>query len=1051
MKQKSLKSAAGLAGLVGLLLLLASPGASAASPKRVLILDPFDHEAAPFSVAASSFRTTLARELGEPVDFYEVPLDLARFTGSEGEGPLVTFMEGRIKSRPVDLVVPIGWAGAQFAARYRERLFSDTPILVVAADPRMIPPGLLKTNATLVTQQVNLPGFVEDMLQMQPQTTNIVVVFGTSAVENFWVSECRREFQSFTNRVGFTWLNDLPLDQVLKRCATLPPHSFIFYGLFVVDAAGVPCSNGEPLRKLHAVANAPVFGIFASDFSLGTIGGRLYQDTKIGEQGARVAIRILHGENPGNIPPQVFAAAAPAYDWRELHRWGISEANLQAGSVIQFRQPGFWELYRWWIIGTAAISFVMSALIISLLVSLARRRQVEAEATLIADISTKFVNVPSGAVDSEIMEAERRIGELLDLDLLILWQLSDESPGCFSVTHCHSAPPGRRSPEPLRDEDYPWFKQELVAGRIARFASLEELPAEAARDRESFRQLGAKSNLSLPLLVGGGPMIGAFCLNATRAEREWPDELVKRLQLVAQIFANALARKVADQALRESKEQLSLAADAAGAGLWGLNLVTGRFWVTSQTRKLFEFTADEPVTFDRFLGVVHPEDRKLIRQTVQATVQAKSDSQVEYRIVRSDGSQRWMLSLSRADRGKSGQPETFTGISMDITSRKAAERAQRDNEARLASAIEAAALGFYDMSIETKVLFVDDRLCVLLGLPDEERHRVFEFWQEHLHPEERPRIMELSQQGWRGESGGQAMEYRYLHPQRGTIWLSHISRVQEQAADGRAIRRLGVICDITGRKEAEAELQRLRLQLWHADRVAQTGAITASLAHELNQPLTGILSTAQAGLRFLAGGKADRELIHELLTNIVHDTKRAGAVINGLRALLRRKQTQREPINLAAAIQEILDLLHSELVNREVELCLKLKPDATVLADKAQLQQVVLNLAMNALEAMHDQPGAERRLEISLTQSSDGDALVAVCDSGPGMPEERQAKLFEAFWTTKPHGMGIGLAISRSIIESHGGRLWFAKNADRGATFYFTLPLSKSGEGTSKQ
>lgn len=178
---------------------------------------------------------------------------------------------------------------------------------------------------------------------------------------------------------------------------------------------------------------------------------------------------------------------------------------------------------------------------------------------------------------------------------------------------------------------------------------------------------------------------------------------------------------------------------------------------------------------------------------------------------------------------------------------------------------------------------------------------------------------------------------------------------------------------------------------------------------------------------------------------LVDDTKRAGSVINGLRALLRRKETQREPINPAAAIREILDLLHSELVDQAVELRLKLKPDATVLADKAQLQQVVLNLAMNAVEAMHDQTSAERRLEISLTQSSDGDALVAVCDSGPGIPEELQAKLFEAFCTTKPHGMGIGLAISRSIIESHGGRLWFANNADRGVTFYFTLPLK--GEG----
>jgi two-component system sensor kinase FixL len=214
----------------------------------------------------------------------------------------------------------------------------------------------------------------------------------------------------------------------------------------------------------------------------------------------------------------------------------------------------------------------------------------------------------------------------------------------------------------------------------------------------------------------------------------------------------------------------------------------------------------------------------------------------------------------------------------------------------------------------------------------------------------------------------------------------------------------------------------------------------------LNQPLTGILSTAQAGLRFMAGVNATPELIEEMLTNIVHDTKRAGAVINGLRSMLRHKDTQRAPINLDITIHEILDLLHSELVKRQVEARQNLEPDLTVLADKAQIQQVILNLAMNAMEAMQDQPTADRRLEISLTRSTDGEAQVAVCDSGPGISEEQTQKVFDAFWTTKQQGMGIGLAVSRAIIESHGGRLWFENSLSRGATFHFSLPLSRRDE-----
>jgi C4-dicarboxylate-specific signal transduction histidine kinase len=231
------------------------------------------------------------------------------------------------------------------------------------------------------------------------------------------------------------------------------------------------------------------------------------------------------------------------------------------------------------------------------------------------------------------------------------------------------------------------------------------------------------------------------------------------------------------------------------------------------------------------------------------------------------------------------------------------------------------------------------------------------------------------------------------------------------------------------------------LQLWHTDRVAQTGAITASLAHELNQPLTAILSNAQAGLRFLDGGNADLGEIRAILVDIVHDDKRAGTIISGLRTMLRRKETPRERTNLAHTIEEVLALVHSELVSRHVDLRQRLEPGAWVLADKGQVQQVMLNLLMNAAEAMQDQPADQRPLELTLTRTDTGEALVAVRDSGPGIPEDQQDKLFEAFWTTKPMGLGIGLPISRSIIESHGGRLFFTNNPDQGATFSFTLPL----------
>lgn len=365
--------------LWALLLTLLALGASAASPKRVLILNPYGRDVLPFSSVASAFRTTLVHEFGEALDIYEAPLELTRLGGVEGEGPLVTFLAGQIQSHPVDLVVPIGLPAVQFTTRHREHLFPDTPLLAVGAVRQELPPAFLQTNATLVTQDVFLPGIVEDIFQLQPQTTNIVVVSGASALEQFWVGQLRRQYQSFSNRVAFTWLDNLPLGQILKRCSALPHRSFIFHSLFIVDSDGVPYEKSEALRRLCRDANAPVFAYFGSEFGLGPVGGHLYRDSEVGVQGARVAIRILRGEKPGSIPVQVLGPPTPVYDWRELRRWGIREADLPVGSKVQFRQPTFWQLYQWRVLGVAALFLLQAALIGALLLQRVKRRRAESD------------------------------------------------------------------------------------------------------------------------------------------------------------------------------------------------------------------------------------------------------------------------------------------------------------------------------------------------------------------------------------------------------------------------------------------------------------------------------------------------------------------------------------------------------------------------------------------------------------------------------------------------------------------------------------------------
>jgi PAS domain S-box-containing protein len=798
--------------------------------------------------------------------------------------------------------------------------------------------------------------------------------------------------------------------------------------------------------------------------------------------------------------------------------------------------------------------------------------------TLIADLSSKFVNLPAGEVDREITDALRRICELLGLDIVVLWQLSPDAPGFYAPTHYCRAGCDSQSPWHEREGDYPWFREQLIAGRIVSFSSLQELPAEAARDAASFRNLGSRSNLSIPLMVGKGPMIGAFCLNATRAERDWPDALVKRLQLVAQVFTNALARKRAEQALRESEERMALAAEAAEVGVWGWNIARNHVWGSERWWRLFGFAAGEDVSFEKVIQRIHPEDRKKVEQEVQRALADGGDYAGEFRLVLPDRTERWIASRGRGYPDAGGKPAQMLGAATDITERKRTEEALRTSEARLAAGADLAGLGCYEVNYVELSSFADERFGAICGVPAGYQKGIqrVEFWMDRIHPDDRQRVLEERQRLHEGKVERYDVEYRYLHPAQGQKWLHHVGCVATRHADGRWIRAFGVVRDITERKRlleqlrsaagewqttfdsindlmmildceyrilrvnaatvqffgqprerivgsncftlmhgascpvdgcpcqksfqtkrrselelfhtgsgkwllistdpirdtagevigaihvgrdiserkrAEEELQRLRLHLWHTDRVAQTGAITASLAHELNQPLTGILSNAQAGLRFMDGANPDLEEIRAILTDIVHDDKRAGAVISGLRNMLRRKETQRERINLADTIEEVLVFMHSELVDQQIELRLRLEPDCLVLADQGQLQQVILNLVMNAVQAMHAQPAEQRRLELTLRRSNTNEVLVAVRDSGPGIPEDQQGKLFEAFWTTKNHGLGIGLHISRSIVESHVGRLSFTNNPDQGATFSFTLPLAvpagPSGPGVS--
>jgi hypothetical protein len=361
------------------LLVAATTGISAAEPRRVLLVHAFGHAYSPWSDMAGRFREELTKKSKEPIDIYEVSLDTARVQNPHDEAPFVEYIRALLVNRKLDLIVPIGAPSAFFVQRNRQLLFPATPMLIVGADQRRIPSSSLGENDTAVLLDLDLPAYLVNILRLRPETTDIAVVVGNSPVERYWTSELRRDFQPLANRVEIEWFNDLTFDEMLKRAATMPPTSTIFWFLLSEDAAGVPYSQDRALEAMREIASVPIFGMGDYEMGRGIVGGPLMQIQKLGQQGAEVALRILKGDKPSAIRSPFVVFGAPVYDWRELRRWNISENRLPHDSIVQFREPNLWEQYRWQIIALAMILLAQAAMITGLVIERRRRRAAELE------------------------------------------------------------------------------------------------------------------------------------------------------------------------------------------------------------------------------------------------------------------------------------------------------------------------------------------------------------------------------------------------------------------------------------------------------------------------------------------------------------------------------------------------------------------------------------------------------------------------------------------------------------------------------------------------
>ena len=371
------------------------------------------------------------------------------------------------------------------------------------------------------------------------------------------------------------------------------------------------------------------------------------------------------------------------------------------------------------------------------------------------------------------------------------------------------------------------------------------------------------------------------------------------------------------------------------------------------------------------------------------------------------------------------------------------EAGLREIEERMRLVVESVDFGIWIRDLARNDVWATEKWRRLFGFNETEKLE-FDLIVQRLHPDDRDAFRSIVERAAAGD-GSYETEYRILLPSGETRWISSHGRV-EFGGDRKPILLRAVSHEITARKEADLEAQNLRREIAHAGRVSLMGQLASALAHEINQPLSAILRNAEAAELFLQDPSPDLDEVRAILADIRKDDERAGNVIGRMRGLLKRQELDKRPVNVGELVGEVVALVRSDAAVRHVRLDVAVGDNLPHLpGDLVALQQVLLNLIVNGMDAIDETNQGDRRVSVTAALDETNTVEIAVSDSGPGIPADKLAFIFDPFFTTKANGMGMGLPISRNIIEAHHGRLWAENNKDGGASFRFTLPVAEEG------
>jgi PAS domain S-box-containing protein len=558
------------------------------------------------------------------------------------------------------------------------------------------------------------------------------------------------------------------------------------------------------------------------------------------------------------------------------------------------------------------------------------------------------------------------------------------------------------------------------------------------RVRRQDGEYGWFKTRGVPVRGSEGKIVKWFGTCTDITDRKRAEEALRDSEQELRKAHNELEIKVAERTaeLESSRAYLAEAQRLSHTGSFGWRVSTGEILWSEETLRIFEYDPTAKPTIELILQRVHPDDAAFVKQTIERAAQNGKDFDNEYRLAMPDGSVKYVHIVAHALSDESGSIE-FVGAVMDTTKSKRAEEALRRSESYLAEAQRLAHAGSWAWGVAGgDALHLSEEWYRIYGFDPEKGTSAWEEKVQRIHPEDRDKWQRAIDRAI-GEKLDYEVEMRILLPD-GTVKYIHTVGHPVLNASGNVVQFVGSSMDISNSKRAEEA----QADLAHVSRVTTMGELTASLAHEVKQPIAAAITNAKTCLRWLSGDTPNIEEARAAAMRIVKDQTRAAEIISRIRLLFKKDTPLRELVEVNEVIREMIVLLRGETTRYSISVWTELAADLPpVMGDRVQLQQVMMNLMVNGIEAMKDVNGT-RELIIKSQRAEDEQLLVSVSDTGVGLPPQQADQIFNSFFTTKPHGTGMGLRISRSIVESHGGRLWAADNSPRGASFYFNIPTN---------